>query len=85
MQPRVESDGEGIVRLSDRASPLTSYVFTADPSPGHSVSLCHNLLIPAQNETAVRSLLRSVLSVPFRATGTDDFGKHPFLQPFNLS
>ncbi len=40
---------------------------------------------PAQNETAVRSLLRSVLSVPFGATGTDDFGTHPCLQPFRTT
>ena len=43
------------------------------------------VLIPAQNETAVRSLLRSVLSVPFGATGTDDFGTHPCLQPFRTT
>jgi hypothetical protein len=49
------------------------------------IRLCHNLLIPAQNETAVRSLLRSVLSVPFGATGTDDFGTHPCLQPFRTT
>jgi hypothetical protein len=49
------------------------------------LSTVQNLLIPAQNETVVRSILRSVLSVPFGATGTDDFGTHPCLQPFRTT